>query len=321
MEGCGCAAACSKPVTWLQAGAELPPKEVVGLLRPQMVKPETLKGAIAALGKQGAMALAGATDLIPEMRQGLARPRLLVDLKHVPGLAGVRRVRGGVSIGALTKVADLLRSPVLAADWPVIVEVARDFGSPQVRNLATVGGNLCNATPSADLPLPLLVLEARLEIVGPAGERELPIADFFRDVNRTALGRGEILTAVVVPRPPIRTAAVCLKLVGRRAMDLAIAASAAAISLAPDGKTCRRARVAAGAVAPIPMRCRAAEALLQGKKLTPALLAEAAAAAAQETKPVSDLRASADYRREMTAVLTRRALAAAFERARKGGGR
>lgn len=286
------------------------------LLRPQMIEPGTLKEAVAALSRQrGAMAFAGATDLIPAIRRGMAKPRVLVNLKGIPELAGVRRVKGGLSIGALTKVADLLRSPLVARDWPVLAEIARDFGSPQIRNLATVGGNLCNATPSADLPLPLLVLEARLEVAGPRGKRELAISDFFRNVNKTALRVGEILTAIVVPRPPVRTGVAWEKLVGRRAMDLAIAAAAVAVTLAPDGKTCRKARVALGAVAPIPMRARAAESVLEGKKLTPSLLAEAAAAAAAEAKPVSDLRASAHYRREMTEVLVRRALRQAQQRA------
>lgn len=289
------------------------------LLRPEMVEPPTLGEAIAVLRRRpGAVAMAGATDLIPNIRRGLARPELLVNLKRIPGLSGVRRVRGGVRVGTLTKVAELLRSPLLDQGWPLLVEVAREFGSPQIRNLATIGGNICNATPSADFPLSLLVTDARLEIQGPRGAREMAIADFFRDVNEVALRRGEVVTAIFIPRPPPRTGLAQVKLGVRRAMDLATVAVAAAITLAPHGQVCRRARVALGAVAPIPMRSLAAESLLAGEKLTAGLLAEAGRAAAAEARPVSDLRASAEYRREMTAVLARRALTRAWRRAWEG---
>jgi CO/xanthine dehydrogenase FAD-binding subunit len=285
------------------------------VLRPQMIEPRTVAEAVAALRRRGAMPLAGATDLIPALRRGLAKPTALVNLKRLPDLAGVRRGREGVRIGALTTLADLLRNPLLADTFPVLVETARDFGSPQIRTMATVGGNLCSGVPSADLAPPLLALEARVEIAGPKGERDLPLDRFFRATGRTALTRGEIVTALLLPRPPVRSGAACVKLTGRQSMDLPLVAVAAFVTLKPDGVTCRAARLALGAVGPTPMRAYEAEALLMGRHLAPEVIAEAAACAAGESRPIDDHRASAEYRRDMVPVLARRALDEAFARA------
>jgi len=285
--------------------------------RPDMLQPATLDDALTALAKRGAVPLAGATDLIPAMRAGEVAPRVLVNLKKIPALSGVTRRRGALRIGALTPVADVLRDALVAEAAPLLAEVARDFASPQIRSLATIGGNLCNGAPSADLALPLLVLDARVEIAGPEGAREMPIDEFFRGVNKTALRRGEILTAIVIPNRPVRSGAAHTKLGVRRAMDLTFVGAAASLQLAADKKKCRRVRIALGAVAPIPMRARKAEAVLEGKALANDLIAEAAAAAAAESRPVTDLRASKEYRREMTEVLVRRVLREALRRARK----
>lgn len=285
--------------------------------RPDMLQPSTLDDALTALTKRGTVPLAGATDLIPAMRTGEIAPRVLVNLKKIPALSGLTRRRGALRIGALTPVSGLLRDGLVAEGAPLFSEVARDFASPQIRSLATIGGNLCNAAPSADLALPLLVLDARVEIAGPEGAREMPIDEFFRGVNRTALRRGEILTAIAIPKRPVRSGAAHAKLGVRRAMDLAFVGVAASLRLAADKKKCRGARIALGAVAPIPMRARKAEAVLEGKALTNDLIDEAAAAAAAESRPVTDLRASKEYRREMIAVLVRRLLREALRRARK----
>ena len=285
--------------------------------RPDMLQPATLDDALTALTKRGAVPLAGATDLIPGMRAGEVAPRVLVNLKKIPALSGVTRRRGALRIGALTPVADVLRDALIAEAAPLLAEVARDFASPQIRSLATIGGNLCNAAPSADLALPLLVLDARVEIAGPEGVREIPIDEFFRGVNKTALRRGEILTAIAIPKRPVRSGAAHAKLGVRRAMDLAFVGAAASLQLAADKKKCRGVRIALGAVAPIPMRARKAEAVLEGKALANDLIDEAAAAAAAESRPITDLRASKEYRREMTEVLVRRVLREALRRARK----
>ncbi len=287
------------------------------MAEPQMLQPSSLREAVRALAARGAVAMAGATDLIPAMRKGEISPRVLVNLKGIPGMAGVRRTRQGIWIGALTRISDLLDDPTVERELPLLAQVAADFASPQIRNLATIGGNLCNAAPSADLALPLLVLDAVAEIRGQTRRREITLSEFFRGVNRTALRRGEILTGLLVPRPRHRTGAAHVKLGVRKAMDLAFVGVAAAVQVSPDGKKCRRARVALGSVAPTPRRVPRAEAVLEGQVVTDHLVDEASKAAASAARPVSDLRASAEYRREMTRVLTRRALREAFRRAEK----
>ncbi len=285
--------------------------------RPEMVFPETIEAALAALRARGARALAGGTDVIPAMQRGEISPRVLVNLKRIPELRGVRRTRRGLRIGATTRLWELLADPAVAQSYPLLVDTASAFASVQIRNLATIGGNLCNAAPSADLALPLLALEAWAEVHGPRGAREVPLADFFRGVNRTALARGEVLAAVHLPRPRGRAGGSYAKLMSRGAMDLAMVGAAALIELTPEGRRCRRARLALGAVAPTPMRARQAEAVLEGRPITKAALEEAARAAAGECQPISDLRASAEYRRAMVRVLARRTLAAALVRAGK----
>jgi CO/xanthine dehydrogenase FAD-binding subunit len=286
-------------------------------MRPEMVQPTTLEEAIAALSKRGAVPLAGATDLIPAMRKGEISPRTLVNLKGIRALAGVKLSGRRLRIGAATRVGDILTDDLLAQHAPILTEIARDFASVQIRNLATIGGNLCHAAPSADFALPLLVLDARFHIAGPEGRRHVPADAFFLHVNKTALTRGEVLTGVSFPAPADRTGLAQAKLTIRRAMDLAFVGIAAALTLGPDGKACRRARIALGSVAPMPMRARRAEAVLEGSPITETAIREAAAAAAAESRPITDLRASKEYRREMTEVLTRRVLQQAFDRARK----
>jgi carbon-monoxide dehydrogenase medium subunit len=281
-----------------------------------MLQAATVEEAVAALSRSSARALAGGTDLIPAMGRGEIKPRLLVNLKPIPELAGIRPVRGAVRIGALTLVADVERSVMVQERLPLLAEAARDFGSIQIRNLATIGGNVCNAAPSADFAAALLALDARLEIRGPKGGRELDLESFFRDAGRTALRRGEVLTALLVPRPRVRTGAAHEKLGIRRAMDLALVLAAAAVHLAPDRCKCRRVRIALGSVAPAPMRARKAEEVLEGKAVTPEAIDAAARAGAAEARPISDLRASAEYRRDMTRVLIRRVLTEAARRAR-----
>lgn len=287
------------------------------MVKPEIVLPQSLEEAIQALSRRGALPLAGGTDLIPAMRRGEVKSRLLVNLKCVGRLAGVRPSRGGVRIGALTPVADLLTDPLIRARAPILAEAAAGFGSVQIRNLATVGGNLCNAAPSADLALPLLALEARAEIRGPCGSRTVDLAVFFRGVNKTVLDRSEILVAILLQRPRARTGAALAKVGVRRAMDTTFAGVAAALQLDSDCRTCTRVRIALGAVAPVPMRALRAESILEGERLSQARIGAAAEAAAAACRPVTDLRASQEYRRAMIGTLVRRVLSEAFDRARK----
>jgi CO/xanthine dehydrogenase FAD-binding subunit len=186
-------------------------------------------------------------------------------------------------------------------------------GSVQVRNLATLGGNLCNAAPSADMAPPVLALEAEAVIAGPRGERRVPIAEFFAGVRRTVLGPDEILLELVIPSPGARSGGHYLRHTPRRELDIAVVGVASQLTLS-DG-VCAKARIALAAVAPVPLRATAAEQALEGKPVTPEAIERAAELAVGAAKPISDQRGSADYRRHLVRVLTRRTLRAAFERA------
>jgi CO/xanthine dehydrogenase FAD-binding subunit len=238
--------------------------------------------------------LAGGTDVLVQLRDGRRVPPALIALSRVAGLAGIADEDGALIIGAATTVADLAARCPLA----VIAQAARAVGSPQIRNVATVGGNLCNASPCADLAPPLLVLDASVRLEGPEGRRSLPLEDFFEAPGQTRLRPGEILTAIEVPRPAPGTRAAFAKH-GRVAMDLALAS--VAVLVAPDG----RVRVAAGSVAPRPIRLRGVEAALAAD---PTAIAEARELAAREVQPISDVRAGAAYRRHLVGALLARAL-------------
>jgi len=268
-------------------------------------KPRTLQEAWDLLGaRPGARLIAGGTDVMVKIKNRDLRPAALVSLRSVEGLDGIE-VGPTVRIGALTTIADLLRHGELGARCPVLVEAARRMAGAQVRNAATVGGNLCNCSPCADMAPPLLVLGARVLLEGPRGSRELPLRDFFRGPGETAAAPGEILTCVLFDAPAAGHRATFLKK-GRVRMDLAIASVAALVEL--DGPRCTTARLAAGSVAPVPLRLARAEAILEGAAVTPALAAEAGRIAAESVAPISDIRAGEEYRRRITGVYVRRAI-------------
>ena len=266
-------------------------------------RPRSLDEAKQLLAEHPAARLiAGGTDLLVRLRAGRESAAALVSLRGVGELAQIE-VSGEVRLGAGTILSDILAHRALAEVHPVLAAAARTLGSPQIRNVATVGGNLASARPCADLAPPLLVLDAVVLVDGPNGTRELPLDDFLVGPGQTCLLSGEILVGLRIP-PPAGARAVFFKK-GRVAMDLALVSVAA--SLALDRGLARRVRLAAGSVAPRPLRLRDAEAILEGKNITPALASEAATVAAAEIQPISDLRASADYRRELTLVFVRRA--------------
>ena len=278
------------------------------------LSPRTLDEAIAALQQPGAHALAGGTDFVVHLRSRALRPTQVVDL-HDLGLADVREDDGKVTIGALSTFNEILASPVLHREVPALVEAAAQIGATQCRNMATIGGNLCSAVPSADSAPPLLVREATLRIVGPAGERTIPVTDLFAGPKETSLLPGEILTEVQVPRRPANSGEAFVKLGRRQAMTLAVVNAAAYLEVNPDDGRVEVARIALGAVAPTPIRARRAEAHLVGRPFSEDRAREAARLAAGETRPISDLRASAAYRRQVSEVLVYRALLAAWRRA------
>lgn len=252
--------------------------------------------------------------MLVQFRAGNTTPEHLVDLAGL-GLGYVRQEIDAVKIGATTTFSELLNSELVWRHLPCLAEAVAQIGAVQCRNMATIGGNLCSAVPSADSAPPLLVLDAQVKIAWQNGERVLALEQFFAGPKQSVLEQGEILAEIEVPIPPPRTGTSFLKLGRRRAMTLAIVNVAALVSVGRDGRTAEHVRIALGAVAPTPMRARRAEAVLQGHTISTRLIEEAAIAAAEETKPISDLRATADYRREVSRVLTRRALLAAWHRA------
>ena len=257
--------------------------------------------------------VAGGTDLVVQRDRTL---RYLIDLSRLQ-LGYVRRGRGGWAIGATACMADLEHSkPLHTFANGILPEAAGTCGSQQIRNMATLGGNLANASPACDLAPPLLALDAAVVVAGRGGRRTVPLDRFFRGVNRTVLNGG-LLVEIVVPAPPraARTAWSYQKL-GRLQSDIALVSAAAGVALDARG-TCTWARIALGAVAPTPLRARRAEALLVGRPLDRAAIEAAADRAAADAKPVSDVRGTAEYRRAMCRVLVVRALE---ECARRAGG-
>lgn len=272
--------------------------------------------AVAALERHGpeASPFAGGTDLLVEMREGLRRPRLLVDLKTAPGLRELAcDAETGLRIGASVTARALERSGAVQRRYRGLWQAVRELGSIQVRNRATLAGNVCRASPSADTLPPLIADRARVTIAGPSGERDVPVEEFCAGPGTTVLSAGEIVTRIVVPPPPAGCGKAYLKHGRRRAMELATVG--VAVALVERGGVCREARIALGAVAPTPIRARRAEALLEGRALDDRAIDEAAACAMRESSPIDDVRASAEYRRKMVRVLARRAIRLAREAA------
>jgi len=279
--------------------------------------PKSLGEAVELLERYGgeAVPLAGGTDLIVKMKQRLMEPRHVVNLKGIEGLEGIEDGPDGMRIGALTKLRALERSGLIRERLPVLYDAVRALGSVQVRNMATLGGNLCNASPCADTAVALLVLDTVAHTVGPKGERAVPLEGFFEGPGLTVLGPGDILTGVHVPRPRPGTGMSFVK-IGRTSLDIATISVAAALTL-KDGSV-DRCRVALGSVAPTPLRVPNVESFLVGKSLTEGVLNEAGEMVSRAIRPITDIRGTAEYRREASKALTVDALTRA---AGKAGGR
>jgi CO/xanthine dehydrogenase FAD-binding subunit len=290
------------------------------VVRFEYLEPATLKEAVAILTRygQGAKVLAGGTDLLKRLKERTLKPRFVVNIKGIPELNGISHSPGnGVRIGALTILHDLENSLLLKERYSALAQAGHSLGSPQVRNLATIGGNVCNAAPSAETAPSLLVLSASVRTFGPQGERTLPLESFFLGPGATILQEGEVLTELILPEslPGAGAGSAYIKLCPRGSMDLAVVGVAAMAALSPYDGSVEECRIGLGAVAPTPMRAKRAEILLRGQKPTEHLVHEAAQKAAEESNPISDIRGSAEYRREMVKLLTFRALGMALERA------
>jgi CO/xanthine dehydrogenase FAD-binding subunit len=280
-------------------------------------RPASLAEACALgrdLGRDAAF-LAGGTELVPDYHRGAEAARHLIALDTIEELRGIRAEAGHLRIGALVTVAQVAGSP-LVRDWcPVLAEAARAIGSPQVRSRATIGGNFCRAVPCADTPPAAVVAAARVRLASPAGWRDMEVEKFFLGPRQTVLAPGEVLVEILVPVQPRPSGASYQRFARRRGPALAVAAVAARLHLA-DGRVAG-ARIALGAVAPVPLLATRAAAVLEGEPATTELFAVAAAVSAEEALPISDLRGSVAFRRELVTVLARRALAEAASRARE----
>lgn len=276
----------------------------------EYLRPETLEEALALLaGREEAVAVAGATDVWVGIQGKKIAPSALVSLRRIPCLAGIREEGGAVTLGAATTHAAVEDSALLRERLPALHRACSAVGSRQVRNVGTLGGNLCNAAPSADSAVPLLLYDAVCLARGPGGERAIPVAEFFLAPGKNALDPGEILVHIRVPAPTPsgRTYADYWKLTRRKAVELPILGVGVRVSLDGDGVV-RQARVALGVAGPTPLRARAAEAALEGRLLTRGSVAEAAEAAAQEAQVRDSWRGKAWYRRQMIRVLVPRVL-------------
>ena len=268
-------------------------------------RPSTLDEAFhLAAGVPGSRFVAGGTDLFVQIGNGRPEPPALISLRGLGELSDIE-TSTRVKIGAAVPLSDIQVHPVVAENFPALVESIAILGSRQIRNMATLGGNLCNASPAADTAPPLLIYGASVELTDAEGSREMTLEDFFQGPGQTSLKPGEILTAILLDPPTSGTRSVFLRK-GRVKMDLAIASLAALVIM--DGKTCSRIRIAAGAVAPVPLRLERSEAIAQGTLLDDRVRTLAGDTARTEISPITDLRSTGDYRRHLTGVLVERAL-------------
>jgi carbon-monoxide dehydrogenase medium subunit len=274
--------------------------------RIKYLKPRTLEEAIELLTKiRGSRVLAGGTDLLVDLKTGRVGAEALVDIGAIRELRGVEDLGDRIRIGAATRLQEIVGSDVVARELPLLRNAVESMGSWQIRNLATVGGNLCNASPAADTAPPLLAYEAELVIVGPRGTRVVPITKFFTGYRRTALEEGEILKEIVIGK---RTWSgwSYIKLGRRSGFTLSIVS--VAVLTSTRGGVLEDVRIALGSVAPTPIRAYRAEGYLRGREVSLEVLERAAEIAREEVSPIDDVRASAWYRREMVYRLTLDAL-------------
>jgi carbon-monoxide dehydrogenase medium subunit len=277
--------------------------------------PATLDEAVALLDSLGgdAKILAGGHSLIPAMRFRLALPAALIDINKIADLEYIREENGVLAIGGLTRESALEESALVTASYPLLADTARVIADPLVRNLATVGGNLAHADPANDHPATMLAYDAEVVVRGPRGERTIAVDGFFTGLFETALAANEILTEIRIPAPVESSGGAYVKL-ERKVGDYAV--SAVAVQLTLDGATIGAARIGLTNVSPVPMRATDAEQALVGQAPTEERLAAAGKAAAAQSDPSADLRGSVEYKRDVTRVLTQRAIAKAVERAK-----
>jgi CO/xanthine dehydrogenase FAD-binding subunit len=283
--------------------------------------PQSLDEAVTLLKERGdgVRLLAGGTDLLVQMKEAGLHPSAVVSLHALSELRGIEATSdGGLRIGAGTLAADVDAHRDVRSRYTALADGAGVLGSTQTRNLATLGGNVANAAPSADTVPPLIVLDAVAEIVGPGGRRELPVGELFAGPGRTTLAPGEIMVAFRLPALPPKTGSVYQRHTPRKIMDIAVVGVSIRVTLAPAGDSISEARICLGAVAPTPIRAPEAEQALAGQPPSDELFARAAELAQAAATPISDVRGSADFRRYLVGAMTKRCLGVALKRARAG---
>ena len=276
----------------------------------EYLEARTLRQAVGMLQRHGGQAriVAGSTDFLVRWRAGFWHPDYVVNIQRIPGLGRVAfSQRNGLRLGALVTIQTLEQHPAIRQHYPALAAAAASFAGVQVRNLATVGGNICNASPSGDTLPALLAYGAECRLSGPDGHRQVALDQLFTGPGQTVLAHDEILTEITLPPPPPNTGSLYIKHSPRGAMDIATVGVASAVTVDRSGQ-CTDARIALGAVAPTPLRASAAEELLRGRRLDAELLQAAADAAMSQATPIDDVRGTAGYRREMVGVLARRTL-------------
>jgi carbon-monoxide dehydrogenase medium subunit len=283
----------------------------------EYLRPSTIPEAIGFLQQFGddAKILSGGQSLIPMMKFRLARPAYLIDINRIAGLSYIREEGGYLKIGALTREAELEHSPLIQSRFPIIHDTTRVVADPQVRNVATLAGNLAHGDPANDHPATMLSLGAKIAATGPNGERVIPIEEFFITLFTTALNPDEIVTEIRIPLPPPRSGGAYFKL-ERKVGDFATAAVAAQLTLDASG-VCQQAGIGLTNVGPTPLKARTAEEFLRGKKLDDANIRQAAQLTSEEAQPSADLRGPVEYKRGLVKELAVRALSRAVERASK----
>jgi len=283
----------------------------------QYLRPKTVPEAVAMLQQHGdeAKILSGGQSLIPMMKLRLARPGVLIDINRISGLSYVKEEGGYLKIGGLTREAEMESSPLVRSKYPILLDTAHVIADPQVRNMATVAGNLAHGDPANDHPATMVALGAQVIATGPKGERVIPIEDFFVSLFATALQHEEILTEIRIPVPAARSGGAYFKL-ERKVGDFATAAVAAQLTLDEKG-VCQSVGIGLTNVGPTPVKARKAEEFLRGKKPDESNIARAAQLAADESTPSPDLRGPVEYKKGLVKELTKRALTRALERADK----
>jgi len=280
----------------------------------EYIKPRSLDGAIDALNKyENAFLLAGGTDLLVGMKYNSIKPKCIIDIKEIPRM-NTFEFSDGWRFGALTTVRDIEVSDRLRQTTPFLGQAAKALGSIQIRNRATIGGNLCNASPCANFGAMFLAMDAMLRIISKDGERQMALQDFFTGPNQTVLRKDEVLTEIMVPEDAGRAEGIFLKHSAGKSNDLGLVNIAVILYREPGTDLCKKIAIAMGAVAPTPMRAKQAEAILTNNKLTPDLISRAAEKASDEAAPISDFRASADYRRSLVRAMVSKGIKALLKR-------